>query len=162
MLPAAGLLALLLLAFGLATASIQSGGLWISLLVIWFSMGLCYSAVMTPTGRLLRRSAQAADRPAVFAAQFALSHGAWLITYPIAGWFGSLFGMPATALVLAAVTLLGAWSAARLWPASDPDVLAHAHPELPERHPHFASTAGGRHVHAFVIDDLHRRWPNDT
>ena len=162
MLPAAGLLALLLLAFGLATASIQSGGLWISLLVIWFSMGLCYSAVMTPTGRLLRRSAQAADRPAVFAAQFALSHGAWLITYPIAGWFGSLFGMPATALVLAAVTLLGAWSAARLWPASDPDVLAHAHPELPERHPHFATTAGGRHVHAFVIDDLHRRWPNDA
>ncbi len=162
MLPAAGLLALLLLAFGLATASIQAGGLWVSLLVIWFSMGLCYSAVMTPTGRLLRRSAQADDRPAVFAAQFALSHGAWLITYPIAGWFGSLLGMTATAVVLAAITSLGALSAARLWSASDPDVLAHAHPELPERHPHFATSAGDRHVHAFVIDDLHRRWPSDT
>ena len=75
---------------------------------------------------------------------------------------GSLFGMLATALVLAAITLLGAWSAARLWPAPDPDVLAHAHPDLPERHPHFATSAGGRHVHAFVIDDLHRRWPSDT
>lgn len=162
MIPAAALLALLLLAFGLATALIPAGPLWAVLLIVWFSMGLCYSTVMTPTGRLLRRSAQADDRPAVFAAQFALSHGAWLITYPIAGWFGSLFGMLATALVLAAITLLGAWSAARLWPAPDPDVLAHAHPDLPERHPHFATSAGGRHVHAFVIDDLHRRWPSDT
>ena len=162
MIPAAALLALLLLAFGLATALIPAGPPWAVLLIVWFSMGLCYSTVMTPTGRLLRRSAQADDRPAVFAAQFALSHGAWLITYPIAGWFGSLFGMPATAFVLAAITLLGAWSAAQLWPAADPDALAHAHPELPERHPHFATSAGGRHVHAFVIDDLHRRWPSDT
>ena len=162
MIPAAGLLALLLLAFGLAAASIQAGPLWVALLVIWVSMGLCYSAVMTPTGRLLRRSAQADDRPAVFAAQFALSHGAWLVTYPIAGWFGSLFGMTATALVLAAIASLGAWSAARLWPVADPDILAHTHPELPERHPHFATAAGGRHVHAFVIDDIHRRWPSDT
>src|SRR5258707_6628677 len=31
-------------------------------------MTIGYSAVMTPSGRLLRRSAQPADRPAVFAA----------------------------------------------------------------------------------------------
>ena len=162
MIPAAGLLAILLFAFGGATAMMQAGPLWGVLLVLWTSMGLCYSAVMTPTGRLLRRSAHAEDRPALFAAQFALSHGAWLITYPVAGWFGTLFGMTATALVLAAITLLGVFLAVTYWPAGDPDVLEHAHPDLPERHPHFATSVGGRHAHPFVIDDYHRRWPNDA
>ena len=89
MIPAASILALLLLAFAMATAWVTTGHLWAALLVIWISMGLCYSAVLTPTGRLLRRSAQPNDRPAVFAAQFALSHGAWLIAYRVAGWIGA-------------------------------------------------------------------------
>lgn len=46
-------------------------------------VGLGYSAVLTPSGRLLRRSAHAQDRPALFAAQFALSHACWLVTYPL-------------------------------------------------------------------------------
>jgi H+ antiporter protein len=162
MIPAAGLLVLLLLAFALVTGWISFGPLWAALLVIWFSMGLCYSAVMTPTGRLLRRSAQPDDRPAVFAAQFALSHGAWLITYPVAGWFGSLFGMTATALILAAITLFGVLLAVRLWPAADPKIREHSHLDLPDRHPHLTASTGGRHAHEFVIDDHHRRWPSDN
>ena len=51
-------------------------------------LGLAWSAVQTPGGRLLRRSAHAPDRPALFAAQFALSHACWLATYPLAGWLG--------------------------------------------------------------------------
>lgn len=62
--------------------------LWPGLLLIWLLLGLGYSAVQTPAGRFLRRSVQAEDRPAVFAAQFALSHACWLITYPLAGWLG--------------------------------------------------------------------------
>lgn len=50
------------------------------LLPLWFTLGLGYSLAQTPSGRLLRRSAREEDRPALFAAQFALSHACWLIT----------------------------------------------------------------------------------
>ena len=49
------------------------------LLPLWILLGIGYSAAQTPTGRLLRRSAHPEDRPALFAAQFALSHICWLI-----------------------------------------------------------------------------------
>ncbi len=55
------------------------------LLPLWFALGLGYSLAQTPSGRLLRRSSQPEDRPSLFAAQFALSHPCWLITYPVAG-----------------------------------------------------------------------------
>lgn len=44
------------------------GLVWPVLLGAWLLVGLGYSAVLTPSGRLLRRSARAADRPALFAA----------------------------------------------------------------------------------------------
>src|SRR5216684_4068233 len=99
-------------------------------------LGVAYSAVMTPSGRLLRRSAHAEDRPAVFAAQFALSHACWLLTYPLAGWLGPLAGIVPTALVLAAITFGGVLLAFQFWPAKDSDVVPHQHPELPTDHPH--------------------------
>jgi hypothetical protein len=43
---------------------------WAILLVAWLALGLCYSMILTPSGRLLRRSARSEDRPALFAAQF--------------------------------------------------------------------------------------------
>jgi hypothetical protein len=114
----------------------------------------------------LRRSAQPADRPAVFAAQFALSHACWLVTYPLAGWLGTAGGMQATLGVLAILTLLGAGIAASLWPAADPEVIEHEHPELAPDHPHLRDghnrgrRPGDRsHAHAFLIDELHRHWP---
>lgn len=133
---------------------------WPAVLAAWAVLGLGYSALQTPTGRLLRRSAHAGDRPALFAAQFALSHACWLITYPLAGWLGPAAGLPATAAILGGMTLAGIIAAAMLWPAEDPDVLTHAHPDLPEGHAHLTDADGSRtHAHPFVIDDLHRRWP---
>src|SRR3546814_8520749 len=52
---------------------------WPMLLAAWSVLGIGYSMSMTPSGRLLRRSAHAEDRPALFAAQFALSHVCWLV-----------------------------------------------------------------------------------
>ena len=157
MLPAAALLGVVLLAFAVAT---WSGTIsWAALLITWILLGIGYSAVQTPTGRLLRRSAREEDRPALFAAQFALSHACWLLTYPLAGWLGRAAGMPMTLAVLGAMTLLGLVLAARLWPADDPEEIAHAHPDLPPDHPHLREHRGRAHVHAFTIDDLHRRWP---
>ncbi|WP_201860702.1 MFS transporter [Microvirga soli] len=156
MLPAAALLGVVLLVFAAAT---WSGAInWVALLVTWVFLGIGYSAVQTPTGRLLRRSAQADDRPALFAAQFALSHACWLLTYPLAGWLGAAAGIPTTLGVLGLVTLLGFVLAARLWPAADPEDIEHAHSDLPPDHPHLQEY-GERHVHGFTIDDLHRRWP---
>jgi MFS family permease len=131
---------------------------WPALLLIWAVLGVAYSAVMTPSGRLLRRSAHAADRPAVFAAQFALSHACWLLTYPLAGWLGSSAGIVPTSLVLASLTFAGTLIAWRLWPAIDSDVIPHQHPELPSEHPHLQGKPS-RHAHLYVIDNLHHRWP---
>jgi MFS family permease len=138
----------------------RDSAIWPAVLVGWVLIGLGYSAVLTPAGRLLRRSAHASDRPALFAAQFALSHSCWLITYPLAGWLGTAAGLPATFGALGILTLIGAGLAAAVWPVDDPDVLPHAHPELSPDHPHLRESHGSEnHAHAFVIDELHRQWP---
>lgn len=131
---------------------------WPGLLAAYLLVGAATSAVLTPSGRLLRRSAASGDLPAVFAARFSLSHACWLLTYPLAGLLATHAGPAPTAAVLAAVALLATLAAARLWPRTDPVALAHAHPELPADHPHLAGAAGP-HTHAFHIDALHRRWP---
>jgi MFS family permease len=159
MLASAGALGGALIALA-AAASVPeaSNWLWGTILPTWIVLGIAYSAVMTPSGRLLRRSAHAADRPSVFAAQFALSHACWLLTYPLAGWLGSTAGLVPTLLVLAAIAFAGLLLAQRLWPADDPDVVTHDHPHLPASHPHLGSKVT-RHAHAYVIDELHPRWP---
>ena len=99
---AAALLTAGLAAMDVVTALLgTSGGYWQLLLAGWFVLGIAYSISVTPSGRLLRRSANAEDRPAVFAAQFALSHGCWLITYPLAGQIGAAIGQVAAFAVLA-------------------------------------------------------------
>jgi predicted MFS family arabinose efflux permease len=160
MLPAAAFLGVVLLALAAATW----GGTipWLALLGTWTLLGIGYSAVQTPTGRLLRRSAQSEDRPALFAAQFALSHACWLLTYPLAGWLGREVGIPMTLGVLGVVTLVGFLLAAWLWPAHDPEEIEHAHPNLSPDHPHLQEREEVSHAHAFVIDDLHRHWPDQT
>jgi len=130
-----------------------------ALMVLWLVIGFGYSLTQTPTGRLLRRSAQPEDRPAIFAAQFALSHACWLLTYPLAGRFGAAFGLAVTFLVLAGIAAVGVVVAMRLWPAHEPETLPHAHPDLPPDHPHLRGDPPGEHRHAIVIDDLHRHWP---
>lgn len=160
MLSAAGVLLVGLVAMAGLTAA-PGVDHWLALLAMWAVLGVGYSAVLTPSGRLLRRSASPEDRSALFAAQFALSHACWLITYGVAGRVGAAAGMTTTLLVLAALALVGLVAAARVWPRSDPDVVEHEHPELAPDHPHVLEheAARARHSHGFVIDDLHRRWP---
>ena len=157
----AGGLVLTLIAVTLATAWATTDR-WLVLLGLWFLTGLAYSAVLTPSGRLLKRSAAPADRPALFAAQFALSHVCWLATYLLAGWLGSRGGLPAAAGTMAVLALAGLGAAVRLWPRSDADVVEHEHRDLAVDHPHLqdvAPTGARRHAHAFVIDDTHTSWP---
>lgn len=155
----------------LAGATILVTGLFIGILVpgfglllpLWFALGLGYSLAQTPSGRLLRRSSQPEDRPALFAAQFALSHACWLITYPVAGWLGAKAGLPFTFATLGLIAAAGVFVAMRLWPAHDPDAIEHVHDTLGADHPHLADAArvgkGHRHAHAYVIDSHHPEWP---
>jgi MFS family permease len=152
----------------------------LALLPVWFVLGAGSSLIQTPTGRLLRRSAREGDRPAIYAAQFALSHACWLIAYPVAGWIGGTLGLTAAFTVLAVVALASTAAALALWPADDPGELEHRHDTLehehlhvheehhrhehegwegpePHRHPH--RHAPLKHKHPYVIDLHHPVWP---
>lgn len=142
----------------------MSGGAlsWSMLIPAWIALGMAYAGLVTPGGRLLRRSAHAADLPQLFAAQFSLSHLCWLLAYPLAGWMGATWGLQTALLALTVVASIGAVAAWRAWPAHDPQEIEHSHPDLLPDHPHWsdhASAANYTHTHPFVIDELHVRWP---
>jgi MFS family permease len=159
MLAGAILMVVALTGTALALTVVDGLAAWIALLPLWSLAGIGYSMLLTPTGRLLRRSAHETGRPALFAAQFALSHACWLVTYPMAGWLGAWLGLPATLLLHAGLAALATVAAVRLWPEHDPDVIEHTH-ELDPSHPHLRQHGGEkRHAHAYVIDALHPYWP---
>ncbi|WP_306337349.1 MFS transporter [Streptomyces sp. KL118A] len=161
---------LLVVAFaglGVITAAASGGWRWPALLVTWAAFGAGGSMVLTPTGRLLRRSAPPEERTAAFAAQFSLSHACWLLTYPLAGWLGAAAGLGRAVAVLGGIVLGAALLAVRLWPApgqvpaAGTQVVEHDHPDLAPDHPHLANTAvtedRWRHRHRLVTDALHSR-----
>jgi MFS family permease len=103
----------LLLPVGLALAALVDG--FGALLIVWLALGVGLSLVQTPSGLLVRRSGTPRERPALFAAQFSLSHACWLATYPIAGILGSTLGLAQTAWLLAALAAVAVVLAARAW-----------------------------------------------
>jgi MFS family permease len=152
------------------------------LLLIWFMIGIGWSMVQTPAGRVVNRSSSASDRPSYFSAQFALTHACWMIAYPIAGYLGSVLGIETTAflfaMAVASFTALGTM----LWPDDDVQVLEHTHESLAhshghthddhhqhhgedgadqdeEAHNHEHKHAPITHSHIFFIDDHHPHWP---
>ena len=129
-----------------------------NLIALWAVIGFGFSLTQTPIGRIINRSAREADRGAVFAAQFALSHACWLVTYPLAGWVGAGVGLDVAALALAAIGGVSVALVLRLWPADDQTTIPHDHPDLPKGHPHLAEH-GPSHAHVVINDYLHRRWP---
>lgn len=128
------------------------------LLALWLVLGCSYSLTLTPVGRVLRRSAHAEDRPALFAAQFALSHACWLIAYPLAGYVSASIGIAAAFWTMATACGGGAIITAFIWPKRESASAEHRHDDLPADHPHLAATTGA-HAHEYIIDDLHQRWP---
>lgn len=159
MIAAAAMLCVALAGMALASYGVGGPSLWTWVLGGWFALGVAYSMSITPGGRLLRRSANPEDRPALFAAQFALSHTCWLIAYPLSGWLGARVGMVQAFAAMAVLALAGTLLALRLWPREDPEVVPHEHPDLPLGHPHLIEGHSAGEPHGFVIDDLHPRWP---
>ncbi|MFE0423780.1 MFS transporter [Streptomyces sp. NPDC058953] len=103
--------AVVLMAAGLLT--------WAGTAIVWTAIGTGMALVITPTGTILRASVEPNAIPEVFAAQFSLSHLAWLITYPVAGWLGTHGGFTLTWSVLAALAGTGTVGALLLWPRRD-------------------------------------------
>ncbi len=105
---------------GMACAAFMSGTLSLALVTaFWACVGFGYSMTLTPSGRLLTRSAKPEDRPAVFAAQFTLSHACWLVLYPLAGWLMTRFGATVVLTAMTSAAVLGIAVALAIWPRSD-------------------------------------------
>ncbi|MET4095808.1 MFS transporter [Arthrobacter sp. UYCu712] len=130
--------AAVLVAGTLAALTLNAAGLltWAATAITWAVIGSGMAMIVTPTGRVLRASVESNRIPEVFAAQFSLSHLAWLVTYPIAGWLGTNSGLTLTWSVLAILALAGAAGAFFLWPRDDRHdavTTAAAHPrQVPE------------------------------
>ena len=98
-----------------AMTAIQAAS-WMITAPIWVVIGGGMALIVTPTGRVIRGSVAKRELPAAFAAQFSLSHLAWLVTYPIAGWVGTASGFTLAWSILAALAIGGAVTAQMLWP----------------------------------------------
>ncbi len=96
-------------------AATQLASLWVTAL-IWILVGAGMALIVTPTGRVIRRSTPKEGLPGAFAAQFSLSHLAWLITYPIAGWIGTILGAALAWSILGALAAVGVIAALVAWP----------------------------------------------
>jgi MFS family permease len=151
------------------------------LALLWSIIGVGGSLVQTPAGRVITRSCRESDRGGFFSANFALSHGCWMVAYIATGWLGFYAGLATTFALLAASAGLATLLATRIWPTPDRQVLEHVHEALCHDHPHVhdehhqhvpsehpaTATVHShthyhgplRHAHPFVIDLHHPRWP---
>lgn len=145
-------------AFALLTPAVLLHAPLAEFVVLWGLFGAASTLTLTPGGLLLTRSAADTDRPAVFAAQFSLSHAGWLVAYPLAGWLGTALAPENAFVALGIAAALVTVAGLSVFPETDPETREHSHPDLPADHPHLARHGKGTHAHAFYIDDLHPRW----
>ena len=87
---------------------------WWMLLATWALLGASTSLINTPSSRLLADASTPANRNLVYTAQFALSHGCFLVSYPIAGWLG-VIGLPIAASALLGFAIVGVTALAVLY-----------------------------------------------
>jgi MFS family permease len=177
----------LMLAGGVILSSGLFAGLlspgYYGLLVIWAILGVGSSLVQTPAGRLIVRSSAEGDRPAYYAAQFALTHLCWLVAYPMAGWIGAGMGLSSAFAALGVVAAVATLLARHRWPIEGVTSITHVHQAVQHEHlhrhdahhQHSHEGSGGtkphshphehqvlEHSHPFVIDLHHPDWPVQT
>ena len=126
LLPAGLVLSAVVAAVSGSPGSPDSPAIWAAALGVWFLLGAATSLILTPSARLLRRASSDATRPAVFAAQFSLSHACFILTYPLAGLVGALVGLGGAALTLAIVAGAAAWLAIREFSRTEHPAAAQA------------------------------------
>ena len=105
----------MLLSFYILAIWIKLFGIsWSALIIIWITTGIGYSSVLTPIGRIIRKSSDGSDFSQLYAAQFSLSHACWLVMYPFSGWvmtiYGSIFSLIAVASIILISTVIAFYS----------------------------------------------------
>ncbi|WP_170474347.1 MFS transporter [Ruegeria arenilitoris] len=118
----------------MAVSAVLSATIPLSLTLLtflWACVGFGYSATLTPSGRLLTRSAIPEDRPALFAAQFTLSHACWLVLYPLAGWLMTANGATSALAWMTVASVMGLIFAFLLWPSESGEAAAHLRADDP-------------------------------
>ncbi|MGH4032107.1 MFS transporter [Actinomycetota bacterium Odt1-20B] len=157
MLRGALLLVLVFAGVGVITASTGGSWRWPALLAAWAVFGAACSMVLTPTGRVIRRSAPPRERTAAFAAQFSLSHACWLLTYPLAGWLGGRAGLVWAVAALGGIALVASAAAVRLWPVREGTAAAVVVVAEPGR-THGTAPAAPDHLHVVNTASLPTCW----
>lgn len=126
---------------------LAAGASWGLACVVWAGIGLGNGLTLMPIGRVLRRAGRVDDRPAVFAAQFSLSHACWLITYPLTGRLGTAAGFTVTWAVLLGLGAVAVVVALVVWPRRLTRPVLHTHDDA-------TAGIGWSHSHE-VMDDAH-------
>ncbi|WP_316668284.1 MFS transporter [uncultured Propionibacterium sp.] len=120
MLPGAALLCAALVAVGAVLAWARASWAPGAVAVLWLLIGAGWAGVEMPVGRLIPRAVAPERLSAAFAGQFSLSHGCWLVCYPLTGALAA-WGLDRTALVMAAVGAVAAVAAGVLWSRGQDD-----------------------------------------
>ena len=162
---------------GLGLVLVYTSPDFTTLLAIWFLIGIGWSMVQTPAGKVVNQSSSPQDRASYFSAQFSLTHACWMFAYPLSGQLSTSFGIELTALVFGICVIGLTIVSSILWPKTDPGILEHTHGEMrhihmhvhDEHHLHEITTTEAHshehqhhevtHSHLFVIDDHHLEWP---
>ena len=135
---------------------------WPGAVGAWVLIGFGPGWITVTTGRVLRNSGTPAHRPALFSAQFSLSHACWLITYPLTGWLAANTGFGPSYIILALIALTATTVAASTWPAQGGDALRHRHDGGADQE-HVAAAVrvatGWTHAHRAVVDQNHPHGP---
>ncbi|VEH80356.1 putative nickel resistance protein (nreB) [Corynebacterium kutscheri] len=97
----------LLIIIGSVTLSHTGTINWSLICILWGLIGAANATTLVTSPRLLKRHSLASNRPALYTAQFSLSHACFLITYPLAGIFATSIGLSAATFILAALALSG-------------------------------------------------------
>jgi Na+/melibiose symporter-like transporter len=132
--------------------ALSAGASWGSACVVWAGIGLGNGLTLMPIGRVLRRAGRLDDRPAVFAAQFSLSHACWLLTYPLTGRLGTAAGFAVTWAVLLGLGVSAAVTALVVWPRRLTRPVLHTHVDT-------AAGPGWAHSHEVMDDEHHHPVP---
>lgn len=74
--------------------------------VLWLAVGFAQSLMSVPAGAFLGELVPSELRGRTFAANFAVTHAWWLVTYPLAGYGAAWIGAPATFTAAGAVVLV--------------------------------------------------------
>ncbi|MEM0910474.1 MAG: MFS transporter [Pseudomonadota bacterium] len=119
---------------------------WLGLSFSWLIVGFGLGLTQTPVGAVVRQSCHPRHRDAFFAANFTLSHAAWLFTYLLAGFLGAQSNWQNTFLIMGSLPLLAGMACLFLYPHPDEIILEHQHGEV-------------THRHEFFIDESHTHWP---